>query len=140
MKYVGPSYKPNNQPFCIDDLPMGGFVKVTFLKIVDGDTAHFLLEAKNYTNQVLSKAKTIYLQSDRNDSLYDDTQSHRLLAWIWADYKLLNYQLVEKGYASVRYVNSEKLSYLDDLYKAQDIAIAKKRGIHNKKDDGKEAA
>lgn len=53
-------------------------------------------EAKNYTNQVLSKAKTIYLQSDRNDSLYDDTQSHRLLAWIWADYKLLNYQLVEK--------------------------------------------
>lgn len=97
-------------------------------------------EAKNYTNQVLSKAKTIYLQSDKNDSLYDDTQSHRLLAWIWADYKLLNYQLVEKGYASVRYVNSEKLSYLDDLYKAQDIAIAKKRGIHNKKDDGKEAA
>lgn len=88
----------------------------------------------------LSKAKTIYLQSDRNDSLYDDTQYHRLLAWIWADYKLLNYQLVEKGYASVRYVNSEKLSYLDDLYKAQDIAIAKKRGIHNKKDDGKEAA
>ena len=53
MKYVGPSYKPNNQPFCIDDLPMGGFVKVTFLKIVDGDTAHFLLDGKDVTVRFL---------------------------------------------------------------------------------------
>lgn len=166
MKYLGPSYRQNNQPFKIGDIPMGGFVQVEFVKIVDGDTAHFLLdgkevtvrflvintpemhpivkpyatEAKNYTNMVLSNAKIIHLQSDKNDSLYDNTESHRLLAWVWVDYKLLNYQLVEKGYASVRYVNSEKLLYLDDLYKAQHIAIAKKRGIHNIKDGVKETA
>ena len=53
MKYLGPSYRQNNQPFKIGDIPMGGFVQVEFVKIVDGDTAHFLLDGKEVTVRFL---------------------------------------------------------------------------------------
>ncbi len=166
MKYNGPRYKKVNLPFQEDDKPRGGVVGVKFLEIVDGDTAHFLVynedvtvrflaidtpelhpsampfakEAKEFTNKILSHAKSIQLQSDVSDSLYDDTESHRLLAWIWADKKLLNYQLVEEGFATVRYVYSDKLLYLDDLYYAQKRAIANKKGIHSIKNDERMSA
>lgn len=159
MKYLGPLYTPNNLPFELNNKPMGGFKKAEYIRTVDGDTAMFkvdnkiervrffvvntkelhpiieqyAMEAKQYTENTLKYAKTIYLQSDPADDLRDDTESHRLLAWIWVDYRLLNYLLVEKGYAEVKYVYSKKVMYLDDLYKAQAIAKSKKLRLYGEK-------
>lgn len=157
MKYSGPLYTPNKFPFEKTGNPGGGYKKVKYVRTVDGDTAIFIVdnkeesvrffvintkethpniepfgeEAKAYTENMLKYAKTIYLQSDPADDLRDDTESHRLLAWVWVDYKLLNYLLVEKGYAEVRYVSSKNLLYLDDLYEAKKIAKKKKLRLYS---------
>lgn len=161
MKYQGPILKLTNIPFAINDVATGGFVKVQFKEIVDGDTAYFFiqgkeekvrlfivntpeifpncepygLDAKNYSLNVLSHAKKIFLQSDPNDHLRDETPSKRLLAWVWVDNQLLNYKLVEKGYAKVQYVYHEKMLYLDDLKKAEKIAIQKNRRLFKNRKD-----
>lgn len=160
MRYLGSTYLPNNLPFIKDDKAGGGFKSVRFLYTVDGDTANFIVDgkdvrvrffavdtpelhpsvqpyakdAKEYTNNILKFAKKIYLQTDFNDSLYDNTEAKRLLAWIWVDNRLLNYLLVENGYAEIKYVYSDKLFYLEDLYKAESIAKLKKRRIHEVKE------
>lgn len=157
MKYSGPLYTPNKLLFSENDIPKGGYKSVKFLRIVDGDTAIFLVDnkeervrffvvntketfpnvepfgeaAKQYTENILKYAKTIFLQSDPATDLRDDTESKRLLAWVWVDYKLLNYLLVEKGYAEVRYVSSKKLMYLNDLYDARKIAKKKKLRLYS---------
>ena len=83
----------------------------------------YSISAKEYTSYVLTNAKNIYLQTDSSVNLYDDTPSKRLLAWIWVDGELLNYNLVENGFAFIKYVDSKKLIYLNDLYKAEKYAI-----------------
>ena len=157
MKYLGPLYTPNKFLFSENGVPKGGYKSVKFVRIVDGDTAIFLVDqkeervrffvvntketfpnvepfgeaAKVYTENMLKYAKTIYLQSDPESDLRDDTESKRLLAWVWVDYKLLNYLLVEKGYAEVRYISSKKLMYLQSLYDARKIAKNKKIRIYS---------
>lgn len=148
---------PNKLPFEKDGKPRGGYKSVKFIRIVDGDTAIFKVDnneervrlfvvntkeiypnvqpfgdvAKKYTENILKYAKTIYIQSDPADTLRDDTEAHRLLAWVWTDYRLLNYLLVEKGYAEVKYVNSKELLYLDSLYNARKIAKSKKLRLYS---------
>lgn len=157
MKYLGPLYTPNKLPFEKAGIPYGGYKRVKFIRIIDGDTAMFLIDgkeervrlfvvntkethphvepygevAKKYTQNMLKYAKTIYLQSDPADELRDDTESKRLLAWVWVDNRLLNYLLVEKGYAEVRYVSTKKLMYLNDLYNARKIAKSKKLRLYS---------
>ena len=89
-------------------LPLGGCLKVTFDHEIDGDTAGFWVDgeiktvrffvidtpevspkpdpygltAKQYTSEKLKNASEIYLQSDKLDSLFDNTERKRLLAWI----------------------------------------------------------
>ena len=88
--YDGPIFKYDNKlPFCINNIPMGGMVKVEYLNTIDGDTAYFKVGntsesvrfylintpevynnepyakfAKEYTKQALENAKEIYIQSD----------------------------------------------------------------------------
>ncbi len=160
MKYNGPYLAFNNQDFITDDdTAGGGFKKVEYIYTLDGDTACFLIdgaavrvrffgvdtpeyyteekelysvEARTFTDNCLKYAKNIYLQTDPFDSLYDDSYPKRLLAWVWVDYKLLNVMLVEKGYANVNYIFTDKLLYLSDLYKAAEFAKKENLRINKK--------
>lgn len=148
MSYLGPKLKLNKLPFIQNNKSGGGFKEVSLIKVIDGDTARFLIDEKNikvrflvvdtpeikphqqpyakmakeYTNYILTKAKKIYLQTDPFSSLYDDTPEKRLLAWIWTDNELLNYNLIEQGFSQIKYVKNPNLLYLDDLNKALEIS------------------
>ena len=107
IKYDGPNLKLNKKHFCIDNIPTGGFVKVEYLNTIDGDTAYFKVGsasesvrfylintpelynnepyakyAKEFTKNILENAKSIYIQSDPNNLLRDNTESRRILAWV----------------------------------------------------------
>lgn len=150
MGYTGPILRLNKKVFIKrNKFAGGGFKKVELVYVIDGDTAVFKFDgkeekvrflaidtpeirpipkpfsssAKEYTTYVLTHAKNIYLQSDPSVDLRDDTPSKRLLAWIWVDGELLNYNLVENGYALIKYVDSNNLIYLKDLYQAETNAI-----------------
>lgn len=120
-------------------------VKVT--KCVDGDTAWFSKVGKtrflyidtpestnkiqpygktasNYTCSKLKNAKKLQLQ-------YDGAKKDkygRTLAWVWVDGKLLQKQLIQKGYVKGFY-DYGNYSYESSLVAAQKIAKNKKRGI-----------
>lgn len=134
-------------------LPYEGVAKagkkftVSVTKCVDGDTAHFskvgntrLLyvdtpestnkiqpygkTASNYTCSKLKNAKKIQLQ-------YDGTKKDkygRTLAWVWVDGRLLQKDLIQKGYVKGFY-DYGTYSYEKSLVSAQKIAKQKKRGI-----------
>ena len=157
MEYKGPKLKIKDKPFSKDLKPKGGFLKATYFKNIDGDTAVFKIdgkretvrllvintpelspvekpyakEAKEYFTNILENAKEIYLQSDKNSSLRDTTEARRLLAWVWVDNQLVNYNLVRMGFANVEYVASEKLKYLKKLRKAEKLAKKEKLRIHS---------
>ncbi len=107
-----------------------GYEIVEYKSLSDGDTANFkvggmtmacrflaidtpetsgnsglqpwALAAKAYTQNALENAEVIILEKDLESDIVDDYG--RLLAWIWVDGKLLNYQLVEEGLAWVKYL------------------------------------
>lgn len=146
--YDGPIFKYDSKlPFCINNIPMGGMVKVEYLNTIDGDTAYFKVGntsesvrfylintpevynnepyakfAKEYTKQALENAKEIYIQSDPNNLLRDNTESRRILAYLWIDKKLFNYVLLKEGLATIKYVLNENVMYLDELRKAESYA------------------
>lgn len=155
MTVNNPKLKLNNKPFSKNLYGKGGFIKVDFFKITDGDTAVFKIngiresvrllvidtpemvplmpyaeEAKAFLEQNLTNAKEIYLQSDKKSDLRDKTERKRLLAWVWVDGELINYQLVRRGLALVKYVQNEKLRYLKKLRKAEQLAKSEQLGIH----------
>lgn len=158
-KYDGPKINKQNfqKKFCENFLPKGGFIKAKFKSIADGDTAFFEvnginecvrfmvidtpkyfdspepfgLEAKEYVAEELMNAKEIYLESDPNNNLRDDTLSQRLLAWIWIDGKLLNYMIVRKGLATNKYIISDHMRHLFHLNKAFLKAQKEGLGIHS---------
>lgn len=156
MKYDGPKLILNDLPFCLNNVPCGGFVKVEYLNTIDGDTAYFkvgnssesvrfylintpevykdepyALFAKEYTKNVLENAKEIYLQSDVNNLLRDNTESRRILAWLWVDGELFNYVLVRNGLATIKYVLNDDVLYLDILQGAQKKAEEEKLNIYS---------
>jgi micrococcal nuclease len=136
------------KPFWTDrqGKPLGGALKVSLAYPVDGDTAAFMVdgqiehvrffnidtpeynrfgiqkggkEATQFTTNMLSNAKEIYLQSDPFDKLRDFSGYKRLLAWIWVDGELLNYNLVRLGYARVGPIYADGMYYTNFLYKAE---------------------
>ena len=129
--------------------PLGGTKLVKLAFNVDGDTAAFYLdgsiehvrlfnidtpeynrfgvhlggkEASEYTARTLNNAKEIYLQSDSADKLRDFSGFKRLLAWIWADGELLNYNLVRLGFARVGPIYASDMYYTNFLYKAERLS------------------
>ena len=129
--------------------------EVEFVRVVDGDTARFILngeevtcrflaidtpesvkpgtavepygkEASGYTEELLSKADKIELEFDPKSDKED--KYGRLLAWVFIDDELLVIKLLEKGLAEVEYVYDD-YKYLDELYKAQELAIENDLGI-----------
>ena len=134
-------------------------IKVEFSKCVDGDTAKFIYkdevitarflaidtpesvhptigeepygkEASNYTCSTLEKAEEIILEFDSNSDKTD--KYNRYLVWVFVDGKLLQKQLISKGYAEVAYLYDD-YKYTDELEKAQEKAKAKKVGIWSDK-------
>ena len=130
-------------------------IEVKLSKCVDGDTAKFIYkdevitarflaidtpesvhptigeepygkEASNYTCSTLEKAEEIVLEFDSNSDKTD--KYDRYLVWVFVDGKLLQKQLISKGYAEVAYLYDD-YKYTDELEKAQEKAKAKKVGI-----------
>ena len=129
-------------------------VKLT--KCTDGDTAHFMIdgqdttvrflaidtpetkkpntpvqpygkEASRYTCDALSSAKEIRLEYEKEKT----DKYGRNLAWVFVDDKLLQEQLIRKGYAKVAYLYDE-YTYTDRLQKAEKEAKAQELGLWNK--------
>lgn len=126
-------------------------VKVTLDSCVDGDTANFVVknkkkkvrflgintpesvkkdsevesygkESSNYTCKKLKNAKKIELEYDPKSDKKD--KYGRVLAWVFVDGKLLQKDLVSKGYAKVAYLYDDYL-YTDELNKAEESAKSK---------------
>ena len=127
-------------------------IKVEFVNCIDGDTAKFKekdniytyrflgintkeytkrkekygLEASNYTCTKLKSANNIYVSYEKNSTHYDNYGRH--LVWVYVDSKLLQEDLLKNGLAEVKYVYTN-LTYLDKLYKAENIAKKNKLNI-----------
>ena len=92
-------------------------------------------EASDYTCNKLTKSKKIALEYDEKSDRFD--KYDRLLAWVFIDNKLLQEELIEKGYAKVAYMYDD-YKYNDLLKEKQEIASSKNIGIWNNKKEKKE--
>ena len=130
---------------------------VSLVRTVDGDTAVFLvngkeekvrflaidtpetvkentevedygIEASNYTKKLLNNASEIKLEYEK---LNDYDKYDRLLAWVFVDGKLLQEELIKKGFAKVAYIYDD-YKYTDLLFEAQNIAKKNNVGIWSK--------
>lgn len=125
--------------------------KVTLSSCIDGDTANFIennekikvrflavntpeiktkdlyaSEAKEFTCNLLTNAKEIYLEFDDGS---DKTDKYgRTLAWIWADNILVQKELIKNGYAKVEYIYGN-YKYTDELKELEKIAQKNKVNI-----------
>lgn len=129
--------------------------KVKFKKCVDGDTIKVIIddteytirmlsidtpeinkekieyygkEASDYTCKKITNAKKIELEYDSKSDEFD--KYGRLLAWVFVDDKLLQEELIEKGYAKVAYLYDD-YKYNDLLKEKQEIASNKNIGVWN---------
>lgn len=136
-------------------------ITVKFDSCVDGDTAKFLYkneiittrflaidtpetkhptkpveawgkEASDYTCNKIKNANKIVLEYDDNSDEVDKYNRH--LAWVWVDNKLLQKELISKGYAKVAYLYGN-YKYTKELQEIEKEAIDKNIGIW--KDDNK---
>ena len=92
---------------------------------------YFGKEASEYTCSKLKNAKKITLEYDKKSDKFD--KYDRLLAWVFIDNKLLQEELVEKGYAKIAYLYDD-YKYTDILKEKQEKAVANNIGIWNQKD------
>ncbi|MEG0409226.1 MAG: thermonuclease family protein [Bacilli bacterium] len=128
--------------------------RVYLTKCTDGDTAHFKIngkdevvrflaidtpetlkpntpvqpygkEASNYTCEIISNAKNIELQYETGN---ETDKYGRKLAWVFTDGKLLQKDLISKGYAKVAY-EKDTYKYTAILKNVELEAKMKKIGI-----------
>lgn len=90
------------------------------------DIEYYGKESSEYTCKKLTNAKKIELEYDEKSDKFD--KYDRLLAWVFIDNKLLQEELVEKGYAKVAYMYND-YKYNDSLKEKQELASAKEIGI-----------
>lgn len=90
------------------------------------DIEYYGKESSEYTCKRLTNAKKIELEYDEKSDKFD--KYDRLLAWVFIDNKLLQEELVEKGYAKVAYLYND-YKYNDILKEKQELASAKEIGI-----------
>lgn len=109
--------------------------KVRFLAIDTPETKHptkgvepYGLQASKYTCNKLTNAKKIEIEYDENSDKQD--RYNRQLVWVFTDDKLLQNELVKKGYAKVTYLYGD-YKYTDILLKSEELAKQNKRGIYS---------
>lgn len=104
-------------------------IKVRFLAVdapeVDKKEP-YSIEAKDFTCDMLTKSKKIYLEYDKNSDKED--KYGRILGWVWADDKLLQKELIQNGYAKVAYLYND-YKYTSELKEFESIAKEKKINI-----------
>ncbi len=121
---------------------------VEFKSCIDGDTAVFIIndesktlrflgidapednteigkEVSNYVCKTLNKATKITLEYEESATI---DKYNRVLAWVYVDDKSLQKDLIEKGYAQLKYIYDD-YKYVDELEKIQQQAKEKKLGI-----------
>lgn len=89
--------------------------------------------AANHTKETLKNAKTIVLQTDNGKPGKDnaDSTGKRYLAWVWADGKLINLELVELALANSR---ASDTTLADKFLEAvRPVSLAKVR-VYGEKD------
>ena len=96
----------------------------------DTEVEYYGKEASTYICKKLTNAKKIELEYDENSDKYD--KYDRLLAWVFVDGKLLQEDLVAKGYVKVAYLYGN-YKYTDILKEKQELASANNLGIWNEK-------
>lgn len=126
-------------------------ITVTLNKCVDGDTAWFNYKddvikvrflaintmeiksdnkyaeiAKEYTCNALTNAKEIQLEFDPKSDEKDKYE--RYLTWVFVDNNLLQNNLIEKGYAEVKYIYGD-YKYVEELKEKEENAKENKLGI-----------
>jgi len=106
---------------------------VRFLAIDTPESVHpekeveeFGKEASEYTCDLVSNAKKIYLEYDKNSDKED--KYGRLLAFVYADDKMVQKELIKQGYAQVAYLYAD-YTYTDELQKLENQAKKEKIGI-----------
>ena len=107
-------------------------VRVRFLAIDTPETVHPTKEveaygknASEYTCNKLTNAKKIELEYEDKNKL---DKYGRTLAWVWIDNSLLQQELIDIGYAKVKYIYG-KYTHTDLLYEREAIAKEKKVGL-----------
>ena len=130
-------------------------IKVSLINCIDGDTARFNEDgntytyrflgintpevgdnpeeygesARDFTCEKLKNADNIYISYEKTSSHTDKYDRH--LVWVYVDDDLLQTLILKEGLAKVQYVYT-KLTYLNKLYKAEDVAIKNRLGIYKK--------
>ena len=85
-------------------------------------------EASEYTCNRIKKAKKIVLEYDQNSDKQD--KYDRVLAWVFVDNKLLEEELVKRGYAKVAYLYGE-YKYTERIKEQETKAKENNLGIWN---------
>ena len=95
------------------------------------DPQPYSIDASNFAKQSLKAGEKVYLEYDNGDKT-DKYNRHLCYLWFYSkedkSWKMFNESLIEKGFARVGYIYSQK-RHLDTLYAAQDKAKAKKLNI-----------
>lgn len=111
----------------------GDIQTVRFLAIDTPESDHAVKEVESYgkeagkyTCDLLTKAKKITLEFDKNSDKED--KYGRLLAYVYADDTMLQKKLLETGYARIAYLYSD-YTYTNDLKKIESKAQNNKKGI-----------
>ena len=134
-------------------------IKVSLINCIDGDTARFSEDGNTYTYRLLGintpevgdnpeeygesardftceklkSANNIYISYEKTSSHTD--KYDRRLVWVYVDDDLLQLLILKEGLAKVQYVYT-KLTYLNKLYKAEDVAIKNRLRLYkNYKED-----
>ena len=71
-------------------------------------------DAKNFTNNILRSAYSITLEMEPRSETHD--KFDRLLAWVWADNKLVQAELVKNDLVKISYLFDNYL-YIDYLFR-----------------------
>lgn len=154
-KWVVKDKETVQEPSCYADIT-NEKITVTLEKCVDGDTAKFKTssgkvhttrflaidtpesvhptkaveafgkEASEYTCNLLTKAKKIELEFDKNSDKED--KYGRWLAFVYADSTMVQKELLEIGYAKVAYLYAD-YTYTSELKEIEAKAKEKKLGI-----------
>ena len=108
-------------------------ITVRFLAIDTPETKHptkgvepYGKEASDYTCKTLTEANHIHLEFDASSTKTD--KYNRYLAWIWADNRMIQEELIKQGLAKVAYLYGD-YKYTKELEQVQQTAQSRKINI-----------
>ncbi len=105
---------------------LNGEVKRIRLLAYDPSDSEITSEINDYVCNLFSQATSIEIEYDLESETKD--AYNRELVWVYLDGKLLQQDLISKGYGQVNFV-SGNYTYLTDLCASQKDAILNKSGI-----------